>query len=176
MGKTEKGALWLDPNKTSPYEFYQYWRNIEDESVETVLKILTYLPIEKINELVALKDEHINEAKKVAAYEITKLIHGEEEAKKAEEASNALFTGQGSIENMPSCDLEDANISLIDCIIKTGIAPSKGQARTLISQGGISLNDEKISDINYVLSVQDFEKGYAILKKGKKIFYKLNIK
>src|SRR5699024_8232766 len=106
-----------------------------------------YLPIEKINELVALKDEHINEAKKVAAYEITKLIHGEEEAKKAEEASNALFTGQGSIENMPSCDLEDANISLIDCIIKTGIAPSKGQARTLISQGGISLNDEKISDI-----------------------------
>ena len=176
MGKTEKGALWLDPNKTSPYEFYQYWRNIEDESVETVLKILTYLPIEKINELVALKDEHINEAKKVAAYEITKLIHGEEEAKKAEEASNALFTGQGSIENMPSCDLEDTNISLIDCIIKTGIAPSKGQARTLISQGGISLNDEKISDVNYVLSAHDFEKGYAILKKGKKIFYKLNIK
>mgnify|MGYP005771348109 CR=1 FL=1 len=174
MGKTEKGALWLDPNKTSPYEFYQYWRNVEDDSVETVLNMLTFLPVEKIKELTAYKDERINEAKKVAAFEITKLIHGEEEAKKAEEASNALFNGQGSLDNMPTVNVEAYDISLIDAIIKTGIAPSKGQARTLITQGGISLNDEKITDVNYVLSADDFKEGYAILKKGKKVFYKLN--
>ena len=173
MGKTEKGALWLDPNKTSPYEFYQYWRNIEDSSVETVLKMLTFLPIEQINELSNLKDEKINEAKKVAAYEITKLIHGEEEAKKAEEASNALFAGTGSLENMPTIKLDNIHISIVDAIVQTGIAPSKGQARTLITQGGISLNDEKISDVNYQLSEKDFSQGYAILKKGKKVFYKL---
>ena len=174
MGKTEKGALWLDPNKTSPYEFYQYWRNIEDDSVENVLNMLTFLPVEKIKELTAYKDERINEAKKVAAFEITKLIHGEEEAKKAEEASNALFNGQGSLDNMPTVNVEAYDISLIDAIIKTNIAPSKGQARTLITQGGISLNDEKITDVNYVLSADDFKEGYAILKKGKKVFYKLN--
>ncbi len=173
MGKTEKGALWLDSSKTSPYEFYQYWRNIEDSSVETVLKMLTYLPMDEINRLSSLKDEKINEAKKVVAFEITKLIHGEEEAKKAEEASNALFSGNGSLENMPSVKLDDINISLVDSIIATGIAPSKGQARTLITQGGISLNDEKITDISYNLSEKDFSQGYAILKKGKKIFYKL---
>jgi len=174
MGKTEKGALWLDASKTSPYEFYQYWRNIEDDSVETVLKLLTFLPMEKINELSSLKDEHINEAKKVAAFEVTKLVHGEEEAIKAEEASNALFSGQGNLDNMPTVDLNgNKNISIVDAIILTGIAPSKGQARTLISQGGISLNDEKITDINYSLSDKDFSNGYAILKKGKKIFYKL---
>ena len=173
MGKTAKGALWLDPDKTSPYEFYQYWRNIEDSSVETVLKMLTFLPLDKINELSSLKDEKINEAKKIAAFEITKLVHGEEAAKKAEEASNALFNGSGSLENMPTIKLEDINISLLDAIIKTNIAPSKGQARTLINQGGISLNDNKISDVNYVLSASDFSQGYAILKNGKKIFYKL---
>ena len=177
MGKTEKGALWLNPNKTSPYEFYQYWRNIEDESVETVLSLLTFLPMEKIKELSSLKDEKINEAKKIAAFEITKLIHGEEEAKKAEEASNALFAGQGqgNLENMPSVKLETTNTSLVDAIVLTNIAPSKGQARTLITQGGISLNDEKITDINFVLSDKDFSEGYAILKKGKKVFYKLYI-
>ncbi len=173
MGKTEKGALWLNPEKTSPYEFYQYWRNIEDASVGTVLKMLTFLPTEKINELASLKDEKINEAKKIAAYEITKLIHGEEEAKKAEEAANALFNGQGSLDNMPTTKLEDTNISVVDAIVLTGIAPSKGQARTLINQGGISLNDEKVTDINYKLSDTDFEKGFAILKKGKKVFHKL---
>ena len=173
MGKTEKGALWLDSSKTSPYEFYQYWRNIEDSSVETVLKMLTYLPMDEINRLSSLKDEKINEAKKVAAFAITKLIHGEEEAKKAEEASNALFSGKGSLENMPSIKLDDINISLVDSIVATGIAPSKGQARTLITQGGISLNDEKITDISYQLSEKDFSQDYAILKKGKKIFYKL---
>ena len=173
MGKTEKGALWLDPHKTSPYEFYQYWRNIEDSSVETVLKMLTFLPIEQINKLASLKDEKINEAKKIAAFEITKLIHGEEEAKKAEEASNALFSGQGSLENMPTTQLENPYISLVDAIVLAKIAPSKGQARTLITQGGISLNDIKISDITYTLSDGDYTNGYAILKKGKKIFHKL---
>ena len=173
MGKTEKGALWLDAEKTSPYEFYQYWRNVEDASVENVLKLLTFLPMEKIQELASLKDEQINEAKKIAAFEITKLIHGEEEAIKAEEASNALFSGNGSLENMPSTQLESTNISIVDAIVLTGIAPSKGQARTLITQGGISLNDEKVSDVTYTLSESDFKDGYAILKKGKKIFHKL---
>lgn len=173
MGKTEKGALWLNSTKTSPYEFYQYWRNMEDTSVETVLKMLTFLPMDTIKELASLKDEKINEAKKVAAFEITKLIHGEEEAKKAEEASNALFNGQGSLDNMPTIKLENTNISIIDAIILTNIAPSKAQAKTLISQGGIYLNDEKTSDINYQLTDKDFKNGYAILKKGKKVFYKL---
>ena len=158
MGKTEKGALWLDANKVSPYEFYQYWRNIEDESVGKVLSLLTFLPMDEVNRLASLKDEHINEAKKIAAFEITKLIHGEEAAKKAEEASNALFNGQGSIENMPSTKIEDAKISIIDALLKTGIAPSKSQARTLITQNSISLNDSKITDCNYILSENYFKK------------------
>lgn len=173
MGKTEKGALWLDANKVSPYEFYQYWRNIEDESVGKVLSLLTFLPMDEVNRLASLKYEHINEAKKIAAFEITKLIHGEEAAKKAEEASNALFNGQGSIENMPSTKIEDAKISIIDALLKTGIAPSKSQARTLITQNSISLNDSKITDCNYILSEKDFKEGYAILKKGKKVFHKI---
>ena len=172
MGKTEKGALWLDAAKTSPYDFYQYWRNIDDADVKTVLSLLTFLPMEKVEELSNLKDEKINEAKKEAAYEITKLIHGEEEAKKAEEASNALFGGQGSLDNMPTATVA-SNISILDAIIQVGFAPSKGQARQLITQGGISLNDTKISDTNYVLSDTDFKDGFAILKKGKKSYYKL---
>lgn len=172
MGKTEKGALWLDASKTSPYEFYQYWRNIADEDVKNVLCLLTFLPMEEIDRLSSLKDEKINEAKKVAAFEITKLIHGEEEAKKAEEAAQALFEGAGSLENMPTTKIEE-NISIVDAIIKTGIAPSKGQARTLIEQGGIALNDTKISDTTYILKEEDFKDGYAILKKGKKVYHKL---
>ena len=172
MGKTEKGALWLDANKTSPYEFYQYWRNIDDADVKNVLSLLTFLPMEKVEELSSLKDDKINEAKIVAAYEFTKLMHGEVEAKKAEEASNALFEGQGSIENMPSAEI-DNNISILDAIITVGFAPSKGQARQLINQGGITLNNEKVSDTNYILSDSDFTEGYAILKKGKKSYYKL---
>lgn len=173
MGKTEKGALWLDSNKTSPYEFYQYWRNIDDSDVRNVLCLLTTLPMEEVNRLSSLKDEKINEAKRVAAYEITKLIHGEDEAQKAEAASNALFGGHGDLESMPTTKLENPYISIIDAIVSTGIAPSKGQARTLVSQGGITLNDNKISDIAYVLNENDFSNGYAILKKGKKIFHKL---
>ena len=172
MGKTEKGALWLDSTKTSPYEFYQYWRNIADSDVKTVLSLLTFLPMDEINRLSSLKDENINEAKKVAAFEITKLIHGEEEAKKAEESAKALFEGNGSLDNMPTSKV-NSNISILDAIITTGMAPSKGQARTLIIQGGISLNDEKISDTNYVLNDNDFKDGYAILRKGKKVYHKL---
>ncbi len=173
MGKTEKGALWLDPNKTSPYEFYQYWRNIDDADVKTVLSLLTFLPMEKVDELCAYQDERINEAKKVAAFEITKLIHGEEEAIKAEEASKALFEGKGSLDNMPTSKIETLPCSILDVMIQIGFAPSKGQARILIEQGGISLNDEKISDTTYELSDNDFKDGYAILRKGKKVFHKL---
>ncbi len=175
MGKTEKGALWLDANKTSPYEFYQYWRNIEDESVHTALCMLTFLPMEEIDRLSILKDQEINEAKKILAFEVTKLIHGEEEALKAQEATQGLFEGQGSIENMPSLKLENPNCQLTEAIVLAGIASSKGQAKTLISQNAITLNDEKISDISYCLSDKDFSQGYAILKKGKKVFYKLKI-
>ena len=135
--------------------------------------MLTFLPMEQIKELASLKDEHINKAKKVAAFEITKLIHGEEEAKKAEEASNALFNGQGSLDNMPTTKLETSDIGILDTLVMVGMAPSKGQARTLINQGGITLNDEKVIDVNYRLSDSDFEQGYAILKKGKKVFHKL---
>mgnify|MGYP004456243091 FL=1 len=172
MGKTEKGALWLDASKTSPYEFYQYWRNIADEDVKNVLCLLTCLPMDEINRLSSLKDEKINEAKKIAAFEITKLIHGEEEAKKAEQAAEALFEGNGNLDSMPTTPIEE-NTSIIDAIIKTGIAPSKGQARTLIDQGGISLNDIKITDTSYIISSDDLKDGYAILKKGKKVYHKL---
>lgn len=173
MGKTAKGALWLNPEKTSPYEFYQYWRNIDDADVRKVLCLLTRLPMDEINRLSSLEGEKINEAKKIAAFEITKLIHGEEEAKKAEEAAMALFNGKGNTENMPTTKLENTDISIVDALVLTGIAPSKGQARTLIIQGGITLNDEKVEDINLRLSKNDFKEGYAIIKKGKKVFHKL---
>lgn len=175
MGKTEKGALWLSPEKTSPYEFYQYWRNIEDSSVETVLKMLTFLPIEKIIELSSYTDEKINDSKKILAFEITKLIHGENEALKAEEAALALFEGNGNLNNMPTTKITNYNINVVDAIILAGMAPSKSQARTLISQGGISLNDVKIEDATYTLNENDFQNGYAILKKGKKIYHKLEL-
>ena len=173
MGKTAKGALWLNPDRTSPYEFYQYWRNIGDTEVRKVLSLLTFLPMEEVERLSALKDQEINEAKKVAAFEITKLIHGEEEARKAEEAAAALFGNGGNLDNMPTTKIENVDMSILDAIVLTNMAPSKGQAKTLIAQGGITLNDEKVSDIGYRLSESDFKDGYAILKKGKKIFHKL---
>ena len=171
MGKTEKGALWLGSTKTSPYEFYQYWRNVADSDIKTVLCMLTFLPMDKVNELTKEEGEALNEAKKVAAYEITKLVHGEEEAKKAEEAANSLFGGKGISENMPEAVLEEGD-SIIDAIVKAGFATSKGQAKTLISQGGVSLNDEKVTDMSYKLSIEELKNG-AILKKGKKSFCKL---
>ena len=157
MGKTVKGALWLDANKTTPYEFYQYWRNIQDNEVYDVLRMLTYMPMEEVKRLSELKDEKINEAKKIAAFEITKMIHGEEEALKAQKAANALFEGKGSLENMPTVKIDNLDTSLIDVIVLAGIAPSKGQARKLIEQGGITLNDNKVTDVAYILKQEDFK-------------------
>lgn len=159
MGKTAKGALWLNPEKTSPYEFYQYWRNIGDTEVRKVLSLLTFLPNEEVDRLSALKDQEINEAKKIAAYEITKLIHGEEEAIKCRDAAEALFGNGGNLDNMPTTKLEDVNISILDALVLTNIAPSKGQAKTLIAQGGVTLNDVKVEDIGYKLSDEDFKEG-----------------
>ncbi|MCI8546606.1 MAG: tyrosine--tRNA ligase [Clostridia bacterium] len=172
MGKTEKGALWLNAEKTSPYEFYQYWRNVADDDIENVMKLLTFIEPEEIEEMTKYKDERINEAKKVAAFEITKLVHGEEEARKAEEATNAMFSGNGNIDAMEAKKV-DLNAPITQVIVDVGMAPSKGQAKTLISQGAITLNDEKISDIAYVLKAEDFTEGYAIIRKGKKVYYKL---
>lgn len=173
MGKTEKGALWLDSKKTSPYDFYQYWRNIEDSSVYNVACMLTFLPMDEVNRLSSLKDEQINEAKKILAFEITKLIHGETEAKKAEDAANALFGGNGNLDNIPKIKLSNYNCSLTTALVESKICDSKSQAKTLINQGAISLNDEKITDVNYQLSDKDFQTENTILKKGKKVFIKL---
>ncbi|MBR3133308.1 MAG: tyrosine--tRNA ligase [Clostridia bacterium] len=175
MGKTEKGALWLDSEKTSPYEFYQYWRNVADDDVKNVMMMLTFLSNEEIEELTKYKDERINEAKKVLAYEVTKLIHGEEAAKGAQEAAEAMFGNGGNIDDMPTTKVE-TDMSIVEAIVAAKIVDSKGQAKKLIEQGAISLNDNKITDIQYCLSDSDFEKdGYAILKKGKKGFYKLEL-
>ena len=175
MGKTEKGALWLDSEKTSPYEFYQYWRNVADDDVKNVMMMLTFLSNEEIEELTKYKDERINEAKKVLAYEVTKLIHGEEAAKGAQEAEEAMFGNGGNIDDMPTTKVE-TDMSIVEAIVAAKIVDSKGQAKKLIEQGAISLNDNKITDIQYCLSDSDFEKdGYAILKKGKKGFYKLEL-
>ncbi len=173
MGKTEKGALWLDKEKTSPYEFYQYWRNIADADVKTVLSMLTYLPMDEVNRLASLKDEQINEAKKIAAFEITKLVHGKEEAKKAEESANSLFGNGGNTENIPKTTISKDD-TILDIIIKAGFASSKGQAKTLVAQGGITLNDEKITDNSYKINENQLGEE-LILRKGKKNFCKLVI-
>lgn len=181
MGKTVKGALWLDPEKTTPYEFYQYWRNIEDASVNQVLRSLTYLPMDEVNRLSSLKDEQINEAKKIAAFEITKLIHGEEEALKAKQTAEELFENRQNADNMPTVELAkdsfvDGVIGLLDVMVVANVAKSKGEGKTLIAGGGVSLDDEKVTDIFKKLDLADFEKGYVVLKKGKKVFIKLVIK
>lgn len=178
MGKTVNGALWLDKDKTSPYEFYQYWRNIRDNEVYDVLRMLTYIPMDEVKRLASLKDKEINEAKKIAAFEITKLIHGEDEAIKARDSAEALFESNKNSENMPTIKIDNdlinnSEISILDVIVGSGIAPSKGQARTLIAQGGISINDEKITDVNYLINLSDFSDKYFILKKGKKTFIKI---
>lgn len=178
MGKTEKGALWLDKEKTSPYEFYQYWRNIADSEVNQVLRMLTHIDMEEVNRLSNLEGAEINEAKKIAAYEITKLIHGKEEADKAKKAAEDLFENASNTDNMPTVTINkemfnDNKIGLLDTMILANVAPSKGQARILVNQGGISLDDVKIADDKYMLELANFDKGYVILKKGKKVFIKL---
>ena len=180
MGKTQKGAVWLDPEKTSPYEFYQYWRNVADDDVLKCIRMLTFLPLEEIDKMSTWEGSQLNTAKEILAFELTKLVHGEEEALKAQTAAKALFGAGGDLENMPTTvlskeDFTDSSISVIDVMLKAGIIKSKGEGRRLIEQGGVSLDDKKVADFAAVISVSDFEKGHVILKKGKKVFNKLVI-
>ena len=181
MGKTEKGAVWLDPEKTSPFEFYQYWRNVDDADVIRCLKILTFLPLEEINELEKLEGGELNKAKEILAYEVTKLIHGEEEAKKAQEGARALFGKGANTDNMPStaiteADFTDGEIGVLDLMVKTKLAPSSAEGRRLIEQGGVAVDDVKVPSISAKLSLEkDFEKKYVIIKKGKKVFHKVTL-
>ena len=180
MGKTQSGALWLDPAKTSPYDFYQYWVNVDDADVIKCLKLLTFLPLEEIEKMAEYKDAEINKAKKVLAYEVTKLVHGEEEAEKAKAAADAVFGSGASSENMPTTEILSSEISnglsILDCMVKAGIIASKGEGRRLIQQGGVSLNGDKVTDANYVLAPSDFESGEAVIKKGKKVFHRILVK
>ena len=179
MGKTRKGALWLDPLKTSPYEFYQYWRNIEDASVEKCLALLTYLPMDEVQRLGALKDNAINQAKKVLAYEVTKLVHGQDEADKAVEASEALFGAGGSLDNMPTTTISMAqlqqNANVVDLMVLCGLCKSKGEARRLIQGGGVSVNDQKVSDIAFCPDEAALQEG-AVIRKGKKVYHRVVLK
>ncbi|GAA0694522.1 tyrosyl-tRNA synthetase [Clostridium cadaveris] len=177
MGKTQNGALWLDPEKTSPYEFYQYWRNVQDADVKKCLSLLTFVPMDKVNELCAVEGSAINEAKKVLAYEVTKLIHGEEEAKKAMEAAEALFAGGNNMNNVPTVEVSRGklNTSLLDILAEGGIIPSKAEGKRIIKQNGLSLNDEKVTDIYRNLVEEDFTDGVALVKKGKKSYHKLQL-
>lgn len=172
MGKTAGGALWLDADKTSPYEFYQYWRNVDDADVEKCLALLTFLPMEEVHRLGSLKDSAINEAKSVLAYEVTKIVHGEEEANKAKKAAEALFGGAGNTDNMPTVPAEVGK-KLLDVLTAGKVFASKSEGRRLIQQNGLSLNDEKVKDVDYVLQDSDFKDGEAIVKKGKKKYFKL---
>lgn len=171
MGKTAGGALWLDADKVSPYEFYQYWRNVDDADVKTCLSLLTFLPMEEVNELSARKDAAINASKEILAYEVTKIVHGEEAAKSAQNAAKAVFAG-GASEDMPSVE-NTLGKKLLDVMTEGKIAASKSEGRRLISQNGVTLNDEKVTDGDYVLQETDYKDGAAVLKKGKKKFYKL---
>lgn len=176
MGKTEKGALWLDPNKTSPYEFFQYWRNIADADVINCMKMLTFMPLEEIAEYEKMEGSGINQAKEKLAFEVTELIHGKEEAEKALKAARDIFVSGGQSENMPTTTLTDADFtdgaaSVIDLLVKSKLAPSKGEARRLISQGGVLVNDVKVADLSASVKAEDFSSD-VILKKGKKTFHR----
>ena len=173
MGKTAGGALWLDKEKTSTYDFYQYWRNVDDADVEKCLSLLTFLPMDEVRRLGALEGQEINEAKKVLAYEVTKLVHGQEEADKAKAAAEAVFGGSGSSENMPTIELVAEGRKLLEVLVEAEVFGSKGEGRRLIQQNGLSLNDEKVTDAEYVLVDSDFKDGEAIVKKGKKKFYRI---
>mgnify|MGYP002624333010 CR=1 FL=1 len=172
MGKTAGGALWLDAKKTSPYEFYQYWRNVDDADVEKCLSLLTFLPMDEVRRLGALKDSAINEAKAILAYEVTKIVHGEAEAEKAKASAEAMFGGSGAGADIPEVQGAEGK-KLLECLVAGGVFASKGEGRRLIQQNGLSLNDEKVSDPDYVLTAADFKDGEAIVKKGKKKYYKL---
>lgn len=176
MGKTEKGAVWLDAEKTSPYEFYQYWRNVGDQDVIKCMKLLTFIPMEQINEYAKLEGAELNKVKEVLAFELTKMIHGEEEATKAQNAAKALFAGGADNSHMPETvlsddDFNDGSIMLLDMMVKAGIIKSKREGRCLITQGGVSVNDEKVTDPNMSFTTDDFS-NEIIVKRGKKVFHK----
>ena len=179
MGKTASGAVWLDPNKTSPYEFYQYWRNVGDDDVLKCIRMLTFLPLEQIDEMDKWEGSQLNKAKEILAYELTSLVHGEEEAKKAQETARALFSGAGNLENMPQTvltadDLVDDNIDILNILVKAGLCSSKGEARRLVQQGGVSVNDKKVTDIAASFSKAELNDG-IVVKKGKKVFHKVSL-
>ncbi len=181
MGKTAGNAVWLDANKTTPYEFFQYWRNVDDADVIKCLKMLTFIPIEEIEAMESWEGAQLNVAKEKLAFELTAMVHGEEEAQKALDASKALFAAGGNAENMPSTALsaadfdENGSISVADLLVKTELAPSKAEAKRLIKQGGISVNDEKVTAFDAALTKEDFAKGEIIVKKGKKVFHKVTL-
>ena len=179
MGKTASGAVWLDPEKTSPYEFYQYWRNVADADVLKCIRMLTFLPLEEIDKMDEWEGSQLNTAKEILAFELTKLVHGEKEAQKAQAAARAIFAGGGSHENMPSTklsddDFKDGKIGVLDMMVKSGLAASKGEGRRLVIQGGVSINGDKITDPQYALDKAAFE-NEVIMKKGKKVFHKFEI-
>ena len=181
MGKTQSGAVWLDAEKTSPYDFYQYWRNIDDADVVKCLKMLTFLPLDEIEELSKLEGSEINKSKEILAHELTEMIHGKEEADKAQEAARALFGSKQNTDNMPSTELEDADfgddgIGVLDLLSKCGLIPSKKEGRRLIEQGGVSLDDEKVTEATARVTKEAFEKGFVVIKKGKKVFHKAILK
>ncbi len=176
MGKTVGGAVWLDPEKTSPYDFYQYWRNVDDKDVLKCIRMLTFLPLEEIDKMDEWEGSQLNTAKEILAFELTKLVHGEEEATKAQNTARAIFAGGGSDANMPTTelsadDLTDGKIGVLDMMLKAGLIPSKGEGRRLVQQGGVSINDSKITDPNFALTEEAFQED-VILKKGKKVFNK----
>ena len=177
MGKTQSGAVWLSAEKTSPYDFYQYWRNVDDCDVIKCLKMLTFLPLEEIDELAKLEGSEINKAKEILAHELTELVHGKEEADKAQEAARAIFSNKTNTDNMPSttlteADFADGEIGILDLMKKCGLIPSNGEGRRLIQQGGVSVDDEKVTDVYAKVVKSDFEKGYVVIKKGKKVYHK----
>ena len=177
MGKTAKGAVWLDPNKTSPFEFFQYWRNVDDADVLKCIRMLTFLPLEQIDEMADWKGEKLNEAKELLAFELTKLVHGEAEAEKAREASRALFSGAGDVEHMPTTeltndDLGGGQIDVLSLLVKCGLAASKGEARRLVQQGGVTVNDQKIDSIDAAFGCEQFTGDGVVIRKGKKVFHR----
>ena len=179
MGKTEKGALWLDPEKTSPYDFYQYWRNVNDSDVENCLALLTYLPMDEVHRLASLKDAAINEAKKVLAYEVTKLVHGEEEARKAQAATEALFGGGADLSNVPTIEItaDEMSAKVIDVLTAAKVFSSKREARQMITQGGLTVKEEILKDSEASLSADMFDADKSLLiRKGKKKYFRLLVK
>ena len=177
MGKTASGAVWLDPNKTSPFEFFQYWRNVDDADVLKCIRMLTFLPLEEIDKMAGWEGSQLNEAKEILAYELTKLVHGQEEAEKAKAASKALFAGGGDTEHMPTTELTNddfggGSIDVLTLLVKCGLAASKGEARRLVQQGGVTVNDEKVTAIETTFGCEQFTGDGVVIKKGKKVFHK----